>query len=107
VRTCGPITRSELALGAPFAEDRGARDARLWSNLRGALVGESAALRVERHDLLECREGATVLEAWREGWTRHGTEPVVAPADVFWPLVVAALGFGLWRGYGRRPTRCA
>ena len=85
--------------------ERGLRDPRLWSNLRGALTGESTAERVAAHGRLSCAEGQSIGDAWREGFTRAGTES----AAICVPLVAlcaaaVALPIAIRRRRGKGPA---
>jgi hypothetical protein len=90
----------ELTSSDPMA-DSGIRDPRFWSNLRGALSGESASERVAAHALVDCA-GTDAIGAAREGFWR-GSEPSPVPMALLLCAGAVALPLAL-RRLRRRPS---
>lgn len=92
------------ALG--LAGEMGLRDPRFWSNIRGALTGESRAERVAVHARLDCAEGQSIRDAWLQGFWRAEPAPLpcLAILLIVIPIVSGLAGMRIARWYrGSRP----
>jgi len=83
---------TNMTQGLPSSRDEDAlHDPRFWSNLRGIFDFETAMELRATHDLLDCRAGMSVHEAWKEGSSRHGTRNALPLPFLFTMVLVGLL----------------